>query len=104
MSLSVGSRRAAALDGENALERRNVRSIPVSLPYADDVSHALAARTMPSHLHDRADLDVRPRAFFTGDHEPGLVGDLVRPGASPANGCEGAGPIVARGHGTAASG
>ena len=79
-------------------------SISASGPDTDDVSHALAARSMPPHLHDRADPDVPPRAFRPTDHEPGLVGDLVSRGPAPANGCEVTGRIVARGHGTAPSG
>jgi hypothetical protein len=79
-------------------------SIPVSRPDTDDVGDALAARTMPSHLHDRADPDVPPRAFRATDQEPGLVGDLVCPGSAPVDSREVTGRIIARGHGAAPSG
>jgi hypothetical protein len=79
-------------------------SIPAARSDTDGVSHALAARTMPPHLHDRANPDVPPRAFRPTDYEPGLVGDLVSPRPASANRREGAGGIVARGHGAAPSG
>ena len=34
----------------------------LSRPNADDIGYPLGARTMPPHLHDRADPDIPPRA------------------------------------------
>jgi hypothetical protein len=82
-------------------------SIPWSPPDTDDVGHALAPRTMPTHLHDRADADIPPRAWRPADQEPRLVGDLVCRGSAPApagRGREVTGHIVARGHDAAPSG
>lgn len=73
-------------------------------PDPDNIGHALTARTMPPHLRDAANFDVPPRAFRPIDDEPGLVGDVICPGPVPAGRREGAGRIVARRHGTAASG
>src|SRR5215472_4648321 len=78
--------------------------VSASRPDADDVGHALGARTMPPHLHTRADPDVRPRALRPTGHEPGLVGDVVCPRPAPADSREGAGRVIARGHGAAPSG
>ena len=76
----------------------------LSRPNADDIGYPLGARTMPPHLHDRADPDIPPRALRPRAHEPGLVGDLVCPGPSPPGSSEGTGRIVASGHGPAPSG
>src|SRR5262249_14860775 len=85
-------------------DRDHRASSPASRPDTDDVGHALATRTMPPHLHGRADLDVPPRALRPTDYEPGLVGDVVCRGPAPADSREVTGRIVARGPDAASSG
>jgi hypothetical protein len=82
-------------------------SIPGTPHDTDGVGHALAAGTMPPHLHDRANADIPPRGWRPADHEPRLVGDLVCRGPAPApagDSREVTGHIVARGYDAAPSG